>query len=444
MKVFFCDGEAGAQCYIAAGEREQAGMLFRQVKGMVLQEPELQRRCQIYGGNAAAGQSRSIVREEDGSFLRVISADADSKHGGNTHLAIIDELHVQPTRDLVDVLRTSMASQNRAQPLLLYLTTADYQRESICNEIYEYACKVRDSVIEDASFLPVIYESGREEDWTSEDVWRKANPNLGVSVSLEYLQRECAKAKEIPAYENTFKRLHLNIITEQDTRAMPMDAWDACGEQAITDDMLAGRECYGGLDLASTTDVAAFVLVFPPDHEGDLWRIRSTFFIPSDNAFQRSRRDRVPYDVWLRQGKMIQTPGDVIDYDFIRTEISRQREIFDIKQIAVDRWNATHLVNQLQGDGCDCVAFGQGFSSMTAPTKELLTLVAAKRISHGNHPVLRWMASNLATETDAAGNLKPSKKRSTEKIDGIVALIMAIGLAMVREPKGVIEDIVWA
>ncbi len=431
LLVFFADGEAGQQDYIAAGDREQAGYLFRQAKGMVEQNPKLASRCKIYGGGNAAGQSRSIVNESDNSFLRVISADAETKHGGNTHLAIVDELHVQPNRDLVDVLGTSMASANRKQPLLVYLTTADFDRPSICNEKHDYACKVRDGIIDDPSFLPVIYESERAADWKDERVWRQANPNLGVSVSLEYLQRECKRAQEIPAYENTFRRLHLNQKTETDTRAVPMDAWDACTDQVSVSD-LAGAECYAGLDLSTTTDLSACVLLFPDDEGG--YAVLPFFWAPADNARKRQLRDRVPYETWARHGYLKLTDGNVIDYDVIRADLAAIRDKYNVREIAADRWNATQLITQLTGDGCEVVAYGQGFRDMTAPTKELLKLVTAGQLRHGGHPVLRWMAANLSTETDAAGNLKPSKKKSTERIDGMVALIMALGRALLREP----------
>lgn len=426
--VLFCDSELGQQNFVAAADREQAGYLFRHAKGMVESEPELDSRCRVYGGNASAGQSRSIVREDRMSFLRVISADADTKYGGNAHLVVIDELHTQPNRDLVDVLVTSTASANRAQPLILYITTADFNRPSICNEKHDYACKVRDGIIADPSFLPVIYEAPQMADWRDPAVWSAANPNLGVSVSREYLERECKKAQEIPAYENTFRRLHLNQVTETDTRAIPMDRWDAI-TQPVDLAELASQECYGGLDLSTTTDLAALVLSFPADGG---YKIRPQFWAPRENARLRERRDRVPYEQWARQGFLKLTEGDVIDYDVIRADILELSKIHNVREIACDRWNATQLITQLTGDGLNVIAYGQGFRDMTAPTKELLKLVVEGKLWHGGHPVLRWMASNLATETDAAGNLKPSKKKSTERIDGLVALIMSIGRAMLR------------
>jgi len=435
--VFFCDGEQGSQCYVAAGEREQAGMLFRQAKGMVEYEPELMSRCKIYGGNASAGQSKSIVKEEDGSFLRVISADADTKHGGNTHLAIIDELHVQPNRDLVDVLRTSMASQNRLQPLFLYLTTADFARHSICNEVHNRAKQVRDGNVSDPAFLPVIYEATLDDDWKLPATWAKANPNLGVSVSLDFMQRECQEAINNPAYENTFKRLHLNIQTEQDVRAIPMDKWNACDIGLINEDTLEGMECTAGLDLSTTTDVTAFVMLFKPREEGGRFIIVPRFWIPGDNAQRREKKDRVPYTQWIREGWITSHDGNRLEYGQIRRDINELNRRFNIKSIAYDRWNATQLVLELQGDGIEMSEFGQGFASMNVPTKELLAKIVSEQLSHGGNPVLKWMASNAATQEDPAGNLKFSKGKSTEKIDGIVALTMALGEQIATEENSV-------
>lgn len=418
--MLFCDGEAGAQCYLAAADRDQATVLFRHCKGMIEAEPWLSSKCQIYKA------ARSIVMQDEGSSLKVLSAEAETKHGGNSHLVIVDELHAQPNRELVDTLQTSFASANRKQPLLLFITTADFDRESICNEKHDYAGKVRDGIIVDPAFLPVIYEASIDEDWCDPVVWRKANPNLGVSVSQEYLERESKRAQETPSYLNTFLRLHLNVKTQNDKAWLNMAKWDAGGEMPVDAGQLIGRECFAGLDLASTTDVAALSLVFPDD---DGYIVLPFFWIPEDNARQRERKDRVPYLTWAREGYIDLTSGNVIDYDVIRTKIRELGEIYNIRQIAVDRWNATQLVTQLGGDGFDVVMFGQGYASMTAPTKELEKLNQAGQLSHGGNPVLRWMASNVTTEEDAAGNLKPSKSKSTEKIDGIVATIMALGVA---------------
>ncbi len=437
--IFFCDGESGSQCYVAAGEREQAGMLFRQAKGMVEYEPELMNRCKMYGGNASAGQSKSIVKEEDGSFLRVISADAETKHGGNTHLAIIDELHVQPNRDLVDVLRTSMASQNRLQPLFIYLTTADFSRPSICNEVHDRACKVRDGHISDQAFLPVIFEATLEDDWKDPKTWAKANPNLGVSVSMDFMKRECKEAENNPAYENTFKRLHLNIRTEQDCRVIPMDKWELCGYQANPkqwrDDILQrmrGMTCAAGLDLGSVADLTALALLFGDDDEG--YDVAPFFWTPEANAHRRERKDSVPYFAWARDGFITMTEGNETDYQKVRSDIGQLGDQYGIEVINADRlFQGVQLCQDLIRDGFNVEAFGQGYVSMAAPTRRFLELVNSGKLRHGNNPVLRWMASNAAAEQEHQGSddvLKFSKQKSSEKIDGIIATTMALGARM--------------
>lgn len=450
--IFFCDKEAGQQDYIAAGEREQAGMLFRHIKGMVTQEPELFGKCKIYGGTAAAGQSKSIVKEGDQSFLRVIAADGDTQHGGNTHLAVIDELHVQKNRELFDVLTTSMASENRKNPLFINITTADFDRESICNELHDRACKVRDNNGDrsqpgyDPAFLPVIYETLIEEDWTDEKTWEKSNPNLDVSVSRDYLRRECQKAKENPAYENTFRRLHLNQKTSQDCRVIPMDKWDLCGEGVSPVEwrkqmleLLKGQQCAGGLDLGSVSDLTSLALLFGDDTDG--YDLLSFFWGPEENATVREKKDGVPYLTWARQGFLTLTEGNETDYQLVRAQINTLADEYGIHAIAGDRlFQGAQLLQDLTRDGMNVLAFGQGYVSMAAPTRRLLELVSAGKLRHGNNPILRWMAGNAAAESEHAGSdapLKFSKKKSKEKIDGIIGATMAVGVAMAsQEPTG--------
>lgn len=427
--VLFCDGEKGAQIYSAAGDTDQATILYKHASGMVRQSPNLSRVAKIYGG---VGQ-RSIVYETEGSSYKVLSSSAETKHGGNSHLVAIDELHVQPNRDLVDVMQTSMASANRLQPMMLHITTADFDRESICNEKHDYACKVRDGVVNDPAFLPAIYEASEDDDWTSEEVWEKANPNLDVSVSREYLRRECMRAQETPTYENTFKRLHLNIKTQQDVRWIVLQVWDKCARgvsdpKAWRDEMIErmrGKPCWGGLDLASSSDTNALVLAFREDDDV-IWL--PWFWIPGDKARAREKRDRVPYIQWAQDGFITMTDGEVADYDVIRRDINDIADKFGIQELAVDRlFQGAQLSVQLMGDGLEVVTHGQGFASMTAPSKAFEDLVTSSRLRHGANPILRWQASHVAAEMDAAGNIKPSRKKSTEKIDGIVAGVMACG-----------------
>ena len=427
--VLFTDDEPGMEIYSAAADRDQASLVFDVTKGMVLQDEELRSRSQVY--------VKAITVEAQSSVYRAISSDANTKHGYNVHFCVIDELHAHKNRDLVDVLMTATGS--RRQPMIVHITTAGSDRNSICYEKYSYACKVRDGIVPDAAFLPVIYEANPKSDWTLPETWKDANPNLGVSLSLDEMKRACKKAQEIPAEENLFKRLHLNIWTEQITRWLAMDAWDACNLHPIDEESLRGAPCVIGLDLSSTKDITAVIAAFQDDEGG--YEVIPRFFVPEDSIRERARRDRVPYDVWAEQGLITATPGNVVDYDRVRAEINAMGDKFQVREVAFDPWAATQIATQLGGDGFTVIAFRQGFASMSAPSKELEKLVLGRKLNHGGNPVLRWMASNVAAEIDAAGNVKPSKKHSQEKIDGIVGLIMALGRYMVTpEEQGSVYE----
>lgn len=436
LKLLLADSEPGAEIYSAAADREQASIVFNEAAQMVRMSPVLSKRCKIIDSQ------KRIVVPKTGSFYRAISADAPRKHGFNAHGIIFDEVHAQPNRELWDVLTTSTGA--RAQPLVFAITTAGYDRNSICWELHDYAVKVRDGIIEDPTFLPVIYAADEDDDWKSEKVWAKCNPGLGEYRDIQEMRDMCKRAQAIPALENTFRRLYLNQWTSQESRWMQMDAWDATAG-LVVEEKLHGRECYAGLDLSSTTDISALMLLFPMDN-GEL-HVLSRFYIPEENIAERERRDRVPYRQWVREGLIKTTPGNVIDYAFIRQDINRLGALYNIKEIAHDPWNATQLALELAGDGFTMVPIRQGFSSMSAPTKDLMNLVLAKRLKHNGNKVLRWMADNVAVEQDAAGNIKPSKRKSTQRIDGIVALIMAIdrwsrntaAAASVYEERGVLE-----
>ena len=438
LLVFFTDNEAGQQDYIAAADRLQAGMLFRHAKGMVEREPALKSRCRIYGGTAAAGQAKSIVRESDGSFLQIISADAGGKHGQAPHLVIIDELHTQPNAELYDVLHTGLASKNRAQPLFLCLTTADHDRESVCNERYDYAVAVRDGKIPDLTFLPVIYEATKEDDWTAEETWRKCNPNLGVSVSLDYLKDECAKAQRIPRLQNCFKRLHLNRRTPQDVLWLPPDDWKACGRDRFA--LASDVPVYGGLDLSSKIDVTALAWVWRKDGK---FFLKTRFWVPKKRIQMLEVEEHDPrYRLWLEAGWLESTPGDVVDYDVIRAAIRADAETASIRQIAFDPWNATQMALALKDqDGFEVVEFRQGFASMNEPSKHFEAAITARELAHERNPVMDWMVASAKTRADPAGNIKPVKPApgSKQKIDGVVAAVMALGMAM-RAPEDAYTD----
>jgi phage terminase large subunit-like protein len=440
LYLTFADEEPGAKVFGCAGDREQAAVVFETAKAMVEESPKLLERCDLF--------RRSMVVPASRSVYQVLSAEAYSKHGKNTHGVIFDEFHVQQDRELWDTMTTSTGA--RRQPLVVAITTAGYDRESICWEQHEYARKVLEGVIEDPSFFAYIRAAGDDEDWLDEEVWKRCNPSLGVTVKLDYLRAEANRARQVPAYQNTFRRLHLNQWTSQQTRWLPMEAWEQCAHP-VDPEAMGARQAYGGLDLASAIDVAAFSLAFePPDlpEGGDPGPIPTLhwFWIPEENLIERARRDRVPYDAWVRDKWITATPGNVIDYEWIIRDITQLGQQFNIQEIAFDRWGAFQISQRLEGAGFTMVAFGQGFVSMSAPTKELLRLTVDHKLAHGGNPVLRWMADNLVVTQDAAGNVKPDKKKSREKIDGVVSTIMAIdrlsrhgGTESVYETRGLLE-----
>jgi phage terminase large subunit-like protein len=421
LYLMSADQEPGAEIYSAAADHKQASLIHEVAKIMVGNDPGMQRRFQIY--------INSIMYPKTNSFYQVLSADVKTKHGKNSHGIIFDELHAQPNRDLWDVLTTSTGS--RRQPMVISFTTAGFDRNTICYEQYDYAKKVQAGVIKDDNFLPVIYEADPEDDFQNTLTWAKANPNLGISLKPEYVKAECQRAVNEASYENTFRRLQLNQWTTSEIRWIPDEHWMACKEEMPE---LANMECYGGLDLASTRDICALVLLFP--FTDGSFAVLPFFFIPELSARERTRKDGVNYDTWIRQGLMIETPGNVTDYDYIQEKIKELAERYQIKSIAYDRYNASQLVIRLQADGFKMSPMGQGFVSMNTPTKELEKLVYQDKIIHAGNPVLRWMCSNILLREDPAGNIKIDRGKSTEKVDGMVALVMALGEFMTGEQTG--------
>ena len=416
------DGEERAEVYGCAADRQQAAIVFDVAADMVRMCPALSRRVKIL-----ASQKR-IIYKPTNSFYQVLSAEAYSKHGFNIHGVVFDELHTQPNRKLFDVM-TKGSGDARMQPLYFLITTAGTDTHSICYETHQKAKDILEGRKIDPTFYPVIYGADESEDWTDPKVWKKANPSLGITVGIDKVRAACESARQNPGEENAFRQLRLNQWVKQAVRWMPMEKWDACAF-AVNEDDLEGRVCYGGLDLSSTTDITAFVLVFPPTDEDDRYVVLPYFWIPEDSMDLRVRRDHVPYEVWERQGYLMSTEGNVIHYGYIEKFIERLGEKFNIREIAFDRWGAIQMVQNLEGMGFTVVPFGQGFKDMSPPTKELMKLVLEKRIAHGGHPVLRWMMDNIYIRTDPAGNIKADKERSTEKIDGAVATIMALDRAI--------------
>ena len=416
------DGEERAEVYGCAADRQQAAIVFDVAADMVRMCPALSKRVKIL-----ASQKRLIYTPTN-SFYQVLSAEAYSKHGFNIHGVVFDELHTQPNRKLFDVM-TKGSGDARMQPLYFLITTAGTDTHSICYETHQKAKDIIEGRKIDPTFYPVIYGADESDDWTDPKVWKKANPSLDITVGIDKVKAACESAKQNPGEENAFRQLRLNQWVKQAVRWMPMEKWDKCAF-AVDEDELEGRVCYGGLDLSSTTDITAFVLVFPPLDNEDKYIILPYFWIPEDNLTLRVNRDHVPYDVWERQGYLQTTEGNVVHYGFIEKFIEKLGERFNIREIAFDRWGAVQMVQNLEGMGFTVVPFGQGFKDMSPPTKELMKLVLEQKIAHGGHPVLRWNMDNIYIRTDPAGNIKADKEKSTEKIDGAVATIMALDRAI--------------
>ena len=324
---------------------------------------------------------------------------------------------------------TKGSGDARMQPLYFLITTAGTNTNSICYETHQKAKDILEGRKIDPTFYPVIYGAAEEDDWTDPEVCKKANPSLGITVGIDKVQAACESAQQNPAEENAFRQLRLNQWVKQAIRWMPMDKWDACAFK-VTEESLRGRVCYGGLDLSSTTDITAFVLVFPPLDKDDKYVVLPYFWIPEDTLELRVRRDHVPYDVWERQGFLQTTEGNVVHYGYIEKFIEQLGEKYNIREIAFDRWGAVQMVQNLEGMGFTVVPFGQGFKDMSPPTKELMKLTLEQKIAHGGHPVLRWMMDNIFIRTDPARNIKADKEKSTEKIDGAVATIMGLDRAI--------------
>lgn len=421
LYLAFVDGEPGAEVYSAATKRDQARISHTDATQMVARSAQLRKLVKTVKDNLSSTAT--------GSKFEPLGADADTLDGLNVHGALADEVHAWKGRELWDVLQTATGA--RRQPMMLAITTAGFDRQSLCYQLHDYTEKVNAGLVVDDSFFGMVYGLDPGDDWEDEATWWKANPNLGVSKKLSTMREDAAKAREMTAGLNAFLRLHLDVWTQAATRWIAPETWAACGEWPVDEGRLAGRRCYGGLDLSSIYDVTALALVFPPLRAGEPYEVVTRMWIPEDNLRERVKRDRAPYDAWLRAGWVRATPGNVIDYDFILADVEDLRKRYDIGEIAFDRWGATLVAQQLQEMGGDdwVVEFGQGFASMSPPMKELGKLIASRGLAHGNNPALAWMADNLVAREDPAGNIKPDKERSREKIDGMVALIMALDRA---------------
>lgn len=432
LYLLYGDGEASAEVYSCANDRSQASIVFDVAKRMVEKSPALLKRSKI------AAATKRIVNYRNAGFYQVLSAETGTKHGLNISGLVFDEIHAQPNRKLYDVM-TKGSGDAREQPLFFIITTAGTDKESICYELHTKALDIMNGRKIDRSFYPVIYGLSDEDDWNDEANWYKANPSLGYTISIDRVRDAYRDALENPAEENVFKQLRLNIWTNSTVVWIPEHIYER-GNLPINPAELEGRDCYAGLDLSSTSDITALVLVFPPRTENEKYIVLPFFWLPEETLELRCRRDHVLYDVWQRQGYILTTEGNVIHYGFIERFIERLGEKYHIIEIAYDRWNATQMVQNLEDMGFTMVPFGQGFKDMSPPSKELYKLLMEGNINHGGNPVLKWMAQNVVMRQDPAGNIKPDKERSVEKIDGIVALIMGLDRCIRSAPATSVYD----
>lgn len=420
LLLAFFDNESGSEVYAAAVKRDQAKITWSEAQRMVQRTPALSARVKAFAHNLHA--------PDTASKFEPVSSDYNSLDGLNVHGGIIDEYHAHPNGSLADVIESATGA--RRQPLIIYTTTAGHDNESACHDLDKYVSQILEGLVADDTVFGYVARIDEGDQWDDPAVWPKANPNLGVSVKLDDLERQCERAKQIPREQNEFRRKRCNQWTEQAERWLDLGLWDGCdGKPAV----VAGDLSFAGLDLSSTTDLSALTLLFPrPDGEYDLL---CRFWCPEEGIYERTRRDKVPYDAWVRDGWITATPGDVVDYEFIRAQINEDSGLYDIREIGFDAWNASGLATQLMGDGAEMVKIPQNYSSLNEACKELERLLRAGKIRHGGNPVLRWMAANVAVDEGPNESIRPSKKRSHERIDGIVALVMALSRAMVHQQQ---------
>lgn len=414
------DGEEGGEIYSAAVTRDQASISFNDAKKMIQASPALSKRVLVNVHNLAV--------ESTNSYFRPLSSEARSLDGKRVFMAIIDELHEHPTPIVVEKMQAG--TKGRRQPLIFEITNSGYDRNSVCWHHHEYSEKVLNGTIEDDGWFAYVCCLDEKDDWKDEKVWIKANPNIDISVTRKYLREQVKEAIGMPTKENIVKRLNFCIWTQQSNRWIDLTAWDENYSHDIDENMLIGRRCYGGLDLSSVSDLTAWVMVFPDEDDPDKIDVLARFWCPEDRLYDPRNRYQLQYQAWHKQGYIQVTPGNALDYGFIKAQILEDAQKFQVIDINIDRlFQAHQLAMELIDEGLNVIGLGMGYLSMAAPMKDFERRLLAKNINHGGNPVLRWMADNVAVSQDPAGNLKPNKAESQGKIDGIVALLMALDRA---------------
>lgn len=432
LYLLYADNEPSAEVFSAAADRQQASIVYDVARRMTEMTPALLKRSKVMAA------SKRIVNYSNAGYYQVVSADVGGKHGYSISGLIFDEIHNQPNRKLWDVL-TKGSGDARRQALHVAITTAGTDRNSICYELHTKAMDLLEGRRVDPTFYPVVYSLPMDEDWGDEVNWYKANPSLGYTVPIERMREAYLQAQENPAEENVFRQLRLDQWVGSTVRWIPDHIYEQ-GNLPINPEGLAGRECYGGLDLSSSGDITAFVLMFPPRSEEEKYILLPFFWVPEETIPQRVRRTSVPYDMWEKKGFLRATPGNVIDYAYIQNTIEELSKVYNIREIAFDRWGSNMLVERLTEMGLTVVPIGQGYKDMSAPSREFYEQLMKGNMIHGGNPIMKWMCGNVVIEQDPAGNIKPTKAKSADKIDGVVAAIMALDRCVRQEKTESVYD----
>jgi phage terminase large subunit-like protein len=371
------------------------------------------------------------------STFKVLSRDANTALGLNASFVIFDELLAAPDDALYNSMVTSMGA--RKEPLMLSISTAGFSKASFLYQLVEHGERINAGIIKDDTFYARIYGLKDDDDWTKEETWKKCNPSLGHTIGMEFFRTEFNRAKEFPRFENAFKTLYLNAWIDHQKSWIGDTQWAECGKDIdITE--FKGETCYAGLDLSSTTDLTALSLCF---YKNDKYYLFSYPFCPSDGIKMRSRRDKVPYELWQQQDRLISTPGNATDYEYVLNTLNTLSKDYNIAAICIDRWNSSYLSTKLMESGFNVIAFGQGFASMASPVRAMERLVLSKGIVHDNHPVLRWCMSNVILKVDAAGNAKADKAKSRERIDLVISSLMALEECSKNNYTSGIGEVSW-
>lgn len=427
------DGEQGSEVYTAATKRDQARIIHNESTRMVKKSPKLAMELGLVKDN--------IYHEATQSKYVPLGEDSKTEDGLNVQAGMVDEYHAHPNSGLFDQLRSGMGA--RREPVMKIITTAGYERDCPCYKEREYAINILKGIFKDDSYFAIIYTLDEGDEWQDEKVWIKANPNLGISVKIDDMREMCHKAKNSPSFQNEFLTKKLNIWTNAVTAWMKSGAWEACNSP-VDADALAGCTCYGAFDLSKTTDMTAWVLCFPPVDDDDKYHFLFRFFMPQDDLENIITDKNLLANIrlWIKQGYIQTTPGDKIDYDFIKAQIAKDAEKYDLRKIAYDPYNASQIVNDLQKEDYELLEYRQGYLTMSPATKDFEIKVLGKEIAHGGNPVMDWMMSCVEVAQDPAGNIKPVKpdrNKTSKRIDGVVATIMALDMS-VRESTGSAYD----